>query len=89
MNNVSTTAIRSVNLSRRHPIIVVVTVIDIAFVLAAAAVVETLVVVVVVVVPGSDVIRLLPLVLGLTIEKWISTGGWRRGFVLALFLILA
>jgi len=75
-------------MSRRHPIIVGVTVIDIAFVLAAAAVVETLVVVIVVV-PGSAVIRLPPPVLGLTIEKWMSTGGSRRGFVLALSLILA
>jgi len=88
LNNVSTTAIRSVKLSRRHPIIVVVTVIDIVFVLAAAAIVETLVVVVVVV-PGSDVIPLPPPVPGLTIEKWMSTGGWRRGFISALSLILA
>jgi len=66
-----------------------VTVIDIVFILAAAAVVETLVVVVVVVVPGSDVIPLPPPVLGLTIEKWMSTRGWRRGFVSALSLILA
>ena len=87
MNNVSTTAIRSVNLSQRYQMIVVVTVIDIVFVLAAAAVVETLVVVVIV--PGSDVIPLPPLVPGLTIEKWMSTGGWRQGFVLALSLILA
>jgi len=88
LNNVSTTAIRSMNLSRRHPIIVVVTVINIVFILAAAAIVETLVVVVVVV-PGSDVIPLPPPVSCLTIEKWMSTGGWRRGFVLALSLILA
>jgi len=88
LNNVSTTAIRSVNLSRRHPIIVVVTVIDIVFVLTAAAVVETLVVVVVLV-PCSDVIPLLTPVPGLTIEKWMSTGGWRRGFVSALSQILA
>ena len=76
------------NLSRRHPIIVVVTVIDIVFVLAATAVVETLVVVVVVV-PGSDVIPLPPPAPGLTIEKWMSSEGWRRGFVTALSLILA
>ena len=88
MNKVSTTAIRSVNLSQGHPIIVVVTVIDIGFVMAAAAVVETLVAVVVVV-PGSDVIPLPPPVSGLTNEKWMSTGGWRRGFLLALSLILA
>jgi len=80
-------AIRSVNLSRQHPIIVVVTVIDILFLLAAAAVVETLVVIVVI--PGSDVILLPPPVPGLTIEKWMSTGGWRRGLVSALSLILA
>jgi len=60
--------IRSVNLSWRHPIIVVVTVIDIVFVLAVTAVVETLVVVVVVV-PGFDVIPLPPPVPGLTIEN--------------------
>jgi len=86
LNNVSTMAIRSVNLSRWHPIIVVVTVIDIVFVLAAAAVVETLVVVVVV--PGSDLIPLPPPVPSLTIEKWMSTGGWRRGLVSARSLIL-
>jgi len=57
-----------VNLSRRHPIILVVTVIDIVFVLGAAEVIETLVVVVLVVV-GSDVIPLPPPVSGLTIEK--------------------
>jgi len=87
LNNVSITAIRSVNLSRRNPIIVGVTGIDIVFVLAATAVVETLVVVVVIV-PGSDVIPLPPPVPGLTIEKWMSTGGWRRGFVSALSLLL-
>ena len=87
MNNVSTTAIRSVNLSRRHSIKVVVTVIDIVFVLASAAVVETLVVVVVGV-PGSDVIPLPPQVPGLTIEKWMSTGGWRGGFASAISLIV-
>ena len=65
-----------------------VTVIDIVFILAAAAVVETLVVVVVGV-PGSDVIPLLPPVPGLTIENWMSTGGWGQGFVSALSLILA
>ena len=88
LNNVSTTAIRSVNLCPRHLIIVVVTVIDIVFVLAAAAVVETLVVVVVLV-PGPNVIPLPTPVPGMTIEKWMSTGGWRRGFVSALSLILA
>jgi len=67
LNNVSTTVIRSVKLSRRHPIIVVVTVIDILFVLAPAAVVVTLVIVVVV--PGYEVIPLPPPVPGLTIEK--------------------
>jgi len=65
----------------------VVTVIDIGFLLGAAAIVETLVVVVVV--PGTNVILLPPLVPGLTIEKWMFTGGWRRGFVSALSLILA
>jgi len=88
LNKVSTTAIRTVNLSRRHPIIVVVTVIDIVFVLDAAAFVETLVVVVVVL-PGTYVILLPPPVPGLTIEKRMSTGGWRRAFVSALSLILA
>jgi len=77
-----------VNLSRRHLIIVVVTVIDIVFAFAAAAVVETLVVVVIVV-PSSNVIPLPPPVSGLTIEKWMSTGGWRRGFFSALSRILA
>ena len=75
-------------MSRRHPIIVVVTVIAIVFVLAAAVVVETLLVVFVVV-PGSDFIPLPPPVPGLTIEKWMSTGGWRQGFVSALSLMLA
>jgi len=56
-----------VNLSRRHPIIVVLTASDIGFVLAAAAVVETLFVVVI---PGSDVITVPPPVPGLTIETW-------------------
>jgi len=87
LNNVSTTAIRSANLSRRHPLIVIVTVINTVFVLAAAAVVQTLVVVVVVC--GSDVIQLPTPVPGLTIEKWMSTGGWPRGFISALSLILA
>ena len=68
LNNVSTSAIRSVNLSRQHLIIIVVTLIEIVFFLAAAAVVETHVVVVVVV-PGSDVIPLPPPVPGLTIEN--------------------
>ena len=76
------------NLSRRHPIIVVVTVINLVFVLTAAAVVESLVVVVLLV-PGSDVIPLPTPVPGLTIEKWMSTGGWRWGFVSALSLMLA
>jgi len=80
-------AIRSVNLFCRHLIIVVVTVIDIVFILAAPAVVETLLVVVAV--PGSDVIPLPPPVPGLTIEKWMSTGGWRWAFVSAFSLILA
>jgi len=79
---------RSVNLSRRHAIIVLGTVINIVFVLAAAAVIETLVVVVVAV-PGSDVIPLPLPVPGLTIEKWISTGDCGWGFVSALSLILA
>ena len=87
MNNVSTTVILSVNLSRWHSIIVVVTVIDIVFVWAAAAVVEPLLVVVVV--PGSDVIPLPAPIPGLTIEKWMSTEGWGRGLVSALSLILA
>ena len=60
------------NLSRRHPINVVVTVIDIVFVLAAAAVIKTLIVVVAVV-SGSEVIALAPPVPGLAIEKWMST----------------
>ena len=77
----------SVNLSRRQPIIVVLTVINIVFVLAAAAVVEPLDIVGVV--PSADVIPLRPRVPGLTIEKWRSTGGWRLGFVSALSLILA
>ena len=76
------------NLSQRHPIIVVGTVIDIVFLLAATAVIETPVLVVVVV-PGSNVIPLPLPVPGLTIEKWMSTGDWRRGFVSALSLILA
>jgi len=59
----------------------------IVFVLAAAAVIETLVVIVVV--PGSDVIPVPPPVSGLTIEKWMSTGGWSPGFVSAPSLILA
>ena len=63
------------------------TVIDIVFLLAAAAVIETPVVVVVVV-PGSNVIPLPLPVPGLTIEKWMSTGDWRRGFVSALSVIL-
>jgi len=71
MNNVSTRVIRSVNLSRKHPKIVVVTVIDIAFVLAATAILETLLVVVVI--PGSNVIPLPPLGPGLMIKKWMST----------------
>jgi len=79
--------IKSVNVCPWHPIIVVMTVIDIVCVLAATAVVETLVVVVIV--PGSDVMTLPPPVAGFTIANWMSTGGWRRGFVLALSLILA
>jgi len=63
-----------------------VTVINIVFVLAAAAVVETLVVVVVV--PSSDVIPLPPPAPALTIKKWMSTVGWRQGFVSALSLTL-
>ena len=79
--------IRSVSLSWRLPIIVVVTVIDIVFVLAVSAIVETLVLVVIV--PCTDVIPLAAPVPGLTIEKCISTGGWRRGVIFALSLILA
>jgi len=69
-----------VNLFRQDPIIVVVTVIDIVFVLAAPTLIETLVVVVV---PCSAVIPLPPPVPCLTIEKWMSTGGWRSGLVSA------
>ena len=79
--------ITSVNLPRRHPIIVVVTLINIVFVLPAAAVLETLLAIVVV--PSSDVIPLPRLVPSLMMEKCMFTGDCCRGFVLALSLILA
>ena len=87
MNNLSSTVIRTVTLSRLHTLIVVVTVIHIVFVLAAAAVVVTLVIVVVI--PVSRVIPLAPPVPGLKIKQPMSTGGWCLGFVLACSLILA
>ena len=75
------------NHSRRHLLIGMVTAIHIVFVLAAAAVVDTFVGVVVI--PSFHVIALPPTVLGLTIEKSMSTGGVRQGFLSALCLILA
>ena len=88
LNNVSAMAIRSVNHSRSHPLIVILTAMDIVFVLATAAGIETPIVVVIVIVPGSDVIPLPPMVQSVMITEWMSTGGWRHGCLWALSLML-
>lgn len=75
------------NLSQLHPLIVMVTVIDIVFFVAGAAINATHLIVILV--PISNVIPLALLVPALTIEKGMSTGGCRQGFVSVLSPILA
>ena len=90
LNNVSPTAIQSVNNTQRHMCIIVISAIDIVCILAATPVIEALGVIIVdVIVPQFNVITVPPTIPRLIIEKWISNGGWRPAFVSALSLNLA
>ena len=86
LDDAATAAVGDVRSSRRHILIVVVAVVGIIFFLAAAmAAVEALAVgIVVVTTPCSDFIPLPPTLLGLTIKKWMPSGGRRRCFVSVL-----
>ena len=90
LDDATTVAVEGVCSSKRHILIIVVAVVGIIFFLAAAtAAVEALAVIIVVITtPCSDIILLPPTLPGLTIKKWMPSGGRHQCFVSVLLLTL-